>query len=340
MDYRNVPSQHGSIIQARNSQNIYLAGPVNLVQGGKGLIARYPIFSDFPENLQYWGVVSVVIDYTKLLDSLDLPGISGADIAIRRTSRLNASAPYSAFYGNDGIFEQADYSVLLTLPGATWEVAAKYNINQLVNITRIENVIRGLGWSLGIVLLTSIVLFFRYLHYTRIASLQDELTRLPNRRFAMMQLQQLMQVYKEQRSFAILNIDVNEFKSINDTYGHHVGDQYLQHIANILKHSVRASDPVSRMGGDEFIVILHRAESSDTVAQTINKIENALTRAKFIVNKSKLIPSVSVGYAMANEHTTTTELLKAADANMYQNKFHEKQKKKVTYVDAHTPLEN
>ncbi|MBG22845.1 MAG: hypothetical protein CMF22_05225 [Idiomarinaceae bacterium] len=82
-DYRTVPAQYATIQAARERQDIFLAGPVDLVQGGRGLIARIPIFNDYPTNQDYWGTVRVVIDYDNLMLDSGLLAIPSTKVALR-----------------------------------------------------------------------------------------------------------------------------------------------------------------------------------------------------------------------------------------------------------------
>lgn len=82
VDFRNIPAQYESVKQAREQGSVYITHPLELVQGGKAIIARYPIFTDFPYNRDYWGTVSVVIDYQKLIVDAGIASIPCAQIAL------------------------------------------------------------------------------------------------------------------------------------------------------------------------------------------------------------------------------------------------------------------
>ncbi|NMV06081.1 CHASE domain-containing protein, partial [Vibrio parahaemolyticus] len=82
LDFRTVPNQYRTVQIAKQQKKVYVAGPLELVQGGTALIARYPIFTDIPNNEEYWGGLSVVIDYDKLIEKSDLNTLQGVDIAL------------------------------------------------------------------------------------------------------------------------------------------------------------------------------------------------------------------------------------------------------------------
>ncbi|MCE0492388.1 CHASE domain-containing protein [Vibrio salinus] len=78
LDLRTVPGQYHTVLKARRYESVFLSSPVDLVQGGQGIIVRYPVFSDFPYKQKYWGGVSVVLDYEKLLRQSGVYSVKGA----------------------------------------------------------------------------------------------------------------------------------------------------------------------------------------------------------------------------------------------------------------------
>jgi diguanylate cyclase (GGDEF)-like protein len=149
----------------------------------------------------------------------------------------------------------------------------------------------------------------------------DEATNLPNRRFLYKVLQNL--IYDSSpNQFVLLFIDVDRFKQINDTYGHNVGDMFLQQFAANMRNCVRTTDFVSRYAGDEFIVILKGIVPS-TVRSAITKIFNELTSQPIAIGDICIDVRVSVGVVMYPEGGTTEDsLISHADTAMYQAKGH------------------
>ncbi len=117
---------------------------------------------------------------------------------------------------------------------------------------------------------------------------------------------------------AVMLIDVDEFKTINDTYGHDVGDKVLRYVAKILKQSFRSVDVICRFGGDEFVVILTRADSS-MKEMVINKIAHI---NELLQSKDSGLPrtSVSVGVAFADRKNPQNNIMKDADMALYRVK--------------------
>jgi diguanylate cyclase (GGDEF)-like protein len=114
-------------------------------------------------------------------------------------------------------------------------------------------------------------------------------------------------------------LDLNEFKKVNDTYGHNVGDELLITLGDILKECIRNEDTLSRISGDEFVILLENTsyEETEMVAQ---KIKDKLTQPILICG-IELIIGISLGIAVyPDDGTEMSELLRKADARMYEAK--------------------
>jgi len=148
----------------------------------------------------------------------------------------------------------------------------------------------------------------------------DSLTNLPNRT----QLEDRMRHLILQCDFAvhaILIMDMNRFKVINDTLGHAVGDQILIQVGNLLTAHVREADSVARAGGDEFAIILHNVQTQDNVSKIASKILSILS-LPIVVGQHELIMNASIGIAMYPENgKDETTLLRHADLAMYKAKM-------------------
>lgn len=151
----------------------------------------------------------------------------------------------------------------------------------------------------------------------------DELTRIPNRRYFESQIASHLAFEGDahQLDGALLMLDIDLFKQVNDTYGHDVGDDVLHSFAATLQESVRLGDLVARYGGEEFIVFLPRAEEAETeiVAERIRSaIEEMLVCSK---KGEPLTVTVSIGVALVNSVGCDLRNLKeAADKALYEAK--------------------
>ena len=154
----------------------------------------------------------------------------------------------------------------------------------------------------------------------------DPLTDLPNRQLLLDQLQKaLSQSARTGQHGALMFIDLDNFKILNDTLGHHVGDQLLQQVAQRLKNSVRKTDTVARLGGDEFVVMVDDLSTDAEVAASKSralseKVLNML-REPFQILGHQHFATPSIGVTVFNGHQSdVSELLKQADLAMYQAK--------------------
>jgi diguanylate cyclase (GGDEF)-like protein/PAS domain S-box-containing protein len=174
------------------------------------------------------------------------------------------------------------------------------------------------------------VISFRDVSTARAASLEmsrvaqhDVLTQLPNRTLFDDRLTQAISLAERQnKQLAVLFVDVDQFKRINDTLGHAVGDKLLRSVAGRLTACIRRTDTVSRLGGDEFLILLPQVEHAEDAAITARKILRAMASPHIIDNKSLDI-NVSIGGSTYPADGQDAEsLLSQADVAMYEAKQH------------------
>jgi diguanylate cyclase (GGDEF)-like protein/PAS domain S-box-containing protein len=150
----------------------------------------------------------------------------------------------------------------------------------------------------------------------------DSLTHLPNRRFFMEKLNQLIvSTTRCPQIMAVLFIDVDHFKSVNDRYGHLVGDTFLCEIALFLQSAVRKSDVVSRFGGDEFVILLTHLVSREAALKIASKILKRSTGVTLTIEGHSIPIMLSIGSAIYPEDSLLAEeLIQRADEAMYKVK--------------------
>jgi diguanylate cyclase (GGDEF)-like protein/PAS domain S-box-containing protein len=149
----------------------------------------------------------------------------------------------------------------------------------------------------------------------------DDLTDLPNRTLLRDRLSQAVtKAERDGSRVALLFLDMDKFKHVNDSLGHIVGDQLLRIVAERIGQCVRKGDTIARLGGDEFTVVMEGIEEIDDVNRIARKIINQLSEEVF-VGKYQLRPSTSVGVTIApDDASSVDELLKNADIAMYRAK--------------------
>lgn len=153
----------------------------------------------------------------------------------------------------------------------------------------------------------------------------DSLTGLPNRRlFEDRYSQALMAAKRYQHRVALLYLDLDDFKQINDGFGHAAGDELLRAVSARLAHCVRDPDTVSRLGGDEFVILLQQFEHRDDIRRVAMRVIDSLNQPYLLHNRTISI-TCSIGAAEYPQDGSDKEaLLQYADAAMYQAKQHGK----------------
>ncbi|MDE1241155.1 diguanylate cyclase [Vibrio aestuarianus] len=324
LDYRTIPSQWSSIVKAKEIKDISIAGPFDLVQGGRGLIARIPIFTDPPLNEKYWGVCSLVINLDSLLVSSGVESFTHRfNLAIRGVDSSGAQG--QLFLGKQEVFDNAFAKQNVHFPYGGWEMAVSEKSDILHQVPWYQvNVVRLVGYSILVVLVAGFIAIYRLYTIANERAFHDELTKLPNRRYFMYTLESYFdQAVKlgASANFVILNIDIDMFKSINDTYGHAAGDKVLVACAERTKGVLRASDVVARIGGDEFLVLLPRLSSITDIEAINAKIKKALCNMPVIYEQHLINVQVSIGYsAFDSKFKDIDAMLKVADDKMYEEK--------------------
>ena len=149
----------------------------------------------------------------------------------------------------------------------------------------------------------------------------DSLTGLPNRMLLLARLAQAsLRAERGGSRLAVLGIDLNDFKRVNDTFGHGAGDALLRQVANRLVECVQKSDTVARFGGDEFVILADGIENADDALEVANKVTRAF-ETPFVVGQAILGTSASIGIALWPDHgRDPEELLSRCDIAMYRAK--------------------
>jgi diguanylate cyclase (GGDEF)-like protein len=185
------------------------------------------------------------------------------------------------------------------------------------------------------------------------SAFHDTLTNLPNRALLMDRISQCLKRASRSPSFnmAVLFLDIDNFKLINDSLGHHIGDELLVEIAHRLESSLRTLDTVSRptesttarLGGDEFVILLEYIQGPRNAMVVAERLQERLSQP-FQLSGQKVVVTASIGIAFASEHSCdANELLRNADSAMYRAKQTGKARQAVfdesMHVEAKTRLE-
>ena len=152
-------------------------------------------------------------------------------------------------------------------------------------------------------------------------SYTDELTGLPNRRSLFKYLAaQFPRAREQRRSMLLIFIDLDDFKAINDRFGHPCGDNFLIQVGERLAAHVRSGDIVGRLGGDEFAILLRDVHSETEVQALCRALSEQFIQPFNLHNGHTTSLSLSIGYALTWEHASAENLQELADQNMYRMK--------------------
>lgn len=149
---------------------------------------------------------------------------------------------------------------------------------------------------------------------------QDSLIKLPNRRGFMRELERLVdRARRYDHQAAMLFIDLDGLKMINDTFGHRAGDEALIQVADLLSKGVRRSDVVARIGGDEFAILLENA-NEESAHETASRLADLVCDCDFTHDGDVMPLSVAIGVAMIDGQDNPDEVMDRADEEMYRRK--------------------
>ena len=151
---------------------------------------------------------------------------------------------------------------------------------------------------------------------------EDSLTRLGNRRYFLKRLDAAFSDSREgnKDGFAVLFVDLDRFKTVNDTLGHNIGDKLLIEVANRLKECLRETDTIARQGGDEFTVLLEGEDVENSIIRIACRLSDSLNQPYTILNH-ELVVTASIGVLLSSDHyENTEEMLRDADFAMYRAK--------------------
>ncbi len=331
LDYRKVPEQYKAVQKAVALGKPVLAGPVALVQGGTGLVIRVPVLLD---NHHLWGLITAVLPLERLLTQSRLVDLQ-QNYYVGLSGRDGDSADNTLFWGDALLQGLPAVEADIRLPGGHWRLHAypKQPFGWLHGLS---------PWiAMALLSLTALVsygsFFLLRLSQERQQALQtvayqasfDPLTGLANRSVLISQLTLMLQQAKDQqRPLAVLSLDLDEFKQINESLGHGIGDQLLQQIAARIQQHFCQHALAARVGGDEFVLVVAQAEQSaapELVCQQLLKVFSQ----PFDINKTSLSVTASIGVALyPHDGLLAADLLKHADRAMHaakqlgRNTFH------------------
>lgn len=308
-----VPEQKESVLKVKSTLKPSFSGPINLLQGGTGFIARLPITL---EDGTYWGQVSVVINGEELLKQ---SGLMETESDLNVSIFNNIDYPSRPFLGDVSIMDKQPLVFDMSLQDIDWKIA-------VVPESGWDNLSSSFYFWIATTFLISVfvgVIVF-LLIYTKARlknqAIYDALTKVYNRTYMYeYAIPNMPKNLKTNESVALLLIDLNDFKMINDVYGHKAGDEALKTTASRLSSVCKSSDAVIRLGGDEFLIILKTNDIME-IEKIQSEIHHLISKGFNYENK-QLNLSLSVGYSIyPTDGTNIESLIQLADNKMYEEK--------------------
>ncbi|MBR7889662.1 EAL domain-containing protein [Marinomonas sp. A79] len=313
------------------TQKMFIIGPIDLVQGGAAVICRVPVFLNRGTQKEtFWGFASAVIYLDSLLNATRLRTLESEGFqfsltrqhtANQKTISLASSAqPLSDLYAITNLMLPVGNLSL----SISRQSSSSFGTNRSVSYLLTLCISLLLSFSLYAMLIQPLKLQKQVKEKTlalQNLAYQDSLTGLKNRRFLQDNLSKSVSLeLKHNPITAFIFLDLDNFKRINDTEGHNVGDQILTIIANRLDKFSQKSDLVIRLGGDEFALLLANTDTREYIAQRSEQILQYIRRPITFRSKEYSI-SASIGIAMIPDHgRDLITLMQNADLAMYQAK--------------------
>ena len=150
---------------------------------------------------------------------------------------------------------------------------------------------------------------------------RDMLTGLYNRYYCEKHINTQVQQLKASQLAAFVLIDLDDFKQVNDRYGHLIGDAYLEHVGAVLSTLNYGQNIAVRIGGDEFAIYFHNIECENTVCELIKRLRYLFSVNSFRKNELSITVQFSVGFAIGDQQSNFVTLYKTADKRLYENKY-------------------
>jgi len=311
---------------AIKEKHLTLAGPFALVQGGIAVIGRNPVFLDKEGKDEFWGFTSALIFLEDLMSVTDLVDLEnkGYSYQLSRTDPGTGELDIFA-YSKSGLAEH-HLTQLITVPNAQWTLSMSQplSFNPFIGYATSFLVALLLAFSFRRVLLQPEILRRTVEEKTaqlKILAFHDPLTGLPNRRLLNEQLKQEIQhLLRNKGQAALLYVDLDDFKRINDSMGHEVGDELLQHISDRFRTTLRKSDIVARLGGDEFAILLQDSDSAGQVKKTADDLISLVQQPLALKDRDVTI-SATIGITLIpGDGQDVSTLMRNADLAMYAAK--------------------
>lgn len=322
------PVYREATLHSIKNKKLMVAGPFQLVQGGIALLGRNPVFlMDQNGQETFWGFVSAMIYLDDLLQSTELYRLADQGYLFQLSRIPPESKEAIVFVEPIKAFVGSTVTAPITIPSGNWTLTIGRNQGldtQYITQWYLISFLIGLLSATFVYYLLRYPLKLQSLVDIKTAELHklaytDPLTHLPNRRLLMDKMKEaVLNIHKSHTAF--IYFDIDNFKRINDSIGHDVGDYILCCAAERIQQNLQENDLVGRLGGDEFGVLLHNIKDKEQVKEWLNRLNETIKKAIIIKQKEHFI-SMSFGIVlMPEDGDNIVSIMQNADMAMYHAK--------------------
>lgn len=304
---------------ARDTGNMTLAGPYELIQGGMGIVARNPIYlSDAKGKENFWGFSIVILNVPEIFDTTELDSLTKQGYYYRIWRHIPDSNEMQTIYTNTT--ESFDDSIRMNieLPNTTWYMSVYPESGWISTYSAVLCTLITLAIAALLIALISLSIMLvnqrrRLMHQIN----TDLLTGVYSIRFFTDKITTLVE---EKKPFVLIYVDVNNLKQINNQYGHGEGDNVLMEVAFRIKQCISETDFLSRLRGDEFAILIPGDKTEEFCTEKKQSLINNVCLPYELFDNT-FSPDISVGYARYPfDSLSVDKIMCLADTRMYRNR--------------------
>lgn len=290
-------------------------GPVQAKQGGYLVFNRKAIFITKDHQEQFWGLSIIAVNFSGLMEKYDrLLEKAGFYYGIRSVGNGDKT---EKIWGDDSVFNKECVTDTVILPDMNWRIAI-YPKNGWNHEQTSFDLMNVFFCAAAVLIFILVYMLAEFYQKQLLENRTDFLTGTLNKKTWLKIVKRRLDSTRQK--CAVILLDLNNFKEINDQLGHPVGDAVLIHAARRIENVLDKTDKLSRFGGDEYFVYISQAEETEKMLQVIQKIKSEVS-VPMMVEEHVIELSVAAGYAVyPDDGRTFEELYLAADVKMYEDK--------------------
>lgn len=310
------PKRREDAMLAVETRSIALSGPYQLYQGGLGLVARNPVFLDDQDgNEIFWGFTVIILDLPEAIEPILFSELTQEGYAYRLHCIIDTGEDMT-ITENGSVSEKDGIDYSIHVPNHVWTLSIMPEKGWIS-----RGVVTAILLAGTLISILFSIVIYQWRERTlvlRETSFTDELTHLYNRRFLNDTIDEWCK--GKTKEFCLLYMDLNRFKQINDTLGHHWGDILLEEAARRIAKALGVEALLARVGGDEFVA----ATTYGPYVKEYNSLEERIHKVfkePFILDDKQLMIGVSIGCAhYPKDGVDFDTLMHKADQRMYKKK--------------------